>query len=424
MSFEEQLTASIDRAVTEADLPAGDVERAATHGSRIRRTRRMAAIGGCCAVLLGVSATAALWRPGNDAPPPPFTPDPEVAGGWVEAAPAPLSPRYGSLMVWTGDEVLVMGGHSDAPCPPGADCVLPDDNLDDAAAFDPKENRWREIANPPFPVDRGSHAVTVDGVVVIGGRRSWWIYDAATDDWTPVDTPDQVRGGPRAELDGRVYTVDQNRNISILEVSTRSWSTLPQDDLEPALVPEGLFATDAGIVISGVNYEEAAPDEPTLTQADIWDGDAWARLPRTGMIGWLYYWTGERILGIERGGADGGQTNNWGRYYPAAGALDPATGEWEPLPGLDDYDSTPERSWDVDAADGPLVASGGRVYDDRTRTWSVPGVPDSEVDTELSAVWADGRLVVFGGFDNDARGLGGDQDHAEGLSNEAWIWTP
>lgn len=65
-----------------------------------------------------------------------------------------------------------------------------------------------------------------------------------------------------------------------------------------------------------------------------------------------------------------------------------------------------------------MVASNGRVYDDRTHEWTDPGTPESNIDYELSATWAGDRLVFFGGFDDDAG-----YDDTTGLSNETWIWT-
>lgn len=413
MNLEERLTTDLQDDLDRLNPGPGDPDRALAAGTRISRRRStMRLVTTVAAVGAVALTTGVLFRP-EDRPDDQEPAPPAPASGWAKAAPSPLSPRYGALMVWTGDDVLVMGGHDDTPCPPGADCLGPTVPLSDAVAYDPGTDGWRTIAAPPLQVS-GASAIVSDGIVVIGNARDWWTYDPVADRWSELDTPAGVNAGPRTELDGKIYTVDGRRNVSVLDVASGSWSTLPPDDLTPALTVDGLFATPSGIVLAGVNYREAAPDEPTLTQADIWDGDSWSRLPRTGMIGWLYYWTGERIIGIEPGGADGGQTNNWGRYYPAAGALDPTTGAWEPLPGLDYEDRVGQRAWGVEAAAGPLVATQGRVYNDTTRTWTEPGVPDSAVDSDLSATWADGRLVFFGGYDRDA----------EQLSNDAWIWTP
>jgi len=414
MNLEERLTTDLRGDLDRLDAVPGDPRQALAAGTKIRRRRTTLRVVAASAGVGVIALTAGLALRPNDQGADPEPAPPAPASGWTKAALSPLAPRYGSLMVWTGDDVLVMGGYEDTPCPPGADCAGPTAPLSDAAAYDPETDGWRTIAAPPLHVDRGTPAIVSDSIVVIGNARDWWTYDPAADRWDELDTPAGVNAGPRTELDGKVYAVDGHRNVSVLDVASGSWSTLPPDDLAPALTVDGLFATPSGIVLAGVNYREAAADEPTLTQADIWDGDSWSRLPRTGMIGWLYYWTGKRIIGIEPGGADGGQTNNWGRYYPAAGALDPATGAWEPLPGLDYEDRVEGPAWSVETAAGPLVATQGRVYDDTARTWTEPGLPDSAVDSDLSATWADGRLVFFGGYDR----------HAERLSNETWIWTP
>ena len=66
-----------------------------------------------------------------------------------------------------------------------------------------------------------------------------------------------------------------------------------------------------------------------------------------------------------------------------------------------------------------MLAGWGYVYDDSAESWVALGSPDSAVDVDQSAVWADGRLVVFGGVDEET----GYQD-VSGLSNDAWVWAP
>lgn len=338
---------------------------------------------------------------------------PTAAGGaWTAATAGPLSARYAPLLAWTGQEVLVVGGHTGPPCPPNADCQLPDDFARNAAAYDPDRGSWRPLVDAPADLDRYVARVVVDGDLVVGDGRAWWRYDVDADAWTRLPGAGEATGLPEAVRDGLVYT-HRGQTVRTLDVATGEWRSLPDDPLTPRLTDATVFATDAGIVLTGVNYEEAAPDEPTLTQADVWDGESWRRLPRTGMIGPLYHWTGERLLGLEIGGADGGGVDGWGRWYPFAGALDPATGEWSAVDGVPDYEDAQKVDWRVEAADGPLFATAGFVYDDRTGDWTRLGRPASDVDWEVTGVWADGRLVVFGGADED-----GD------LSGQTWVWAP
>jgi len=282
---------------------------------------------------------------------------------WTGAVDGPLSARYAPLLAWTGREVLVVGGHTGAPCPPNADCQLPDDYARDAAAYDPESDTWRPAADAPTDLDRYVGHVVVDGDLVVGGADAWWRYDADADVWSRLLGTREL-GVPEAAADGLVYT-HAGRRVQALELGTGEWRSLPADPLKPVLADASVFATDAGIVLTGVSYREAAPDEPTLTQADVWDGESWRRLPRTGMIGPLYHWTGDRLLGPEIGGADGGEVDGWDHWYPYAGALDPATGEWSAIDGVPDHEDVRDADWRVEAAAGPLVATSGFVYDDR-----------------------------------------------------------
>lgn len=335
-----------------------------------------------------------------------------AAGVWTRAADPPLSARYGPLLAWTGEEVLVVGGHSGPPCPPNADCAMPDDGVRDAAAYGVAGDVWRPLAEPPVDLDRFAGHVVVDGDLVVGTPDAWWTYDVSADAWREVPLPGGVVGVPEAVDGGRVLT-HAGRRISTLDLATGAWHELPADPLRPALRGGGVFATGAGVVLTGVSYQEAAPDEPILTQADVWDGTTWRRLPPTGMIGPLLHWTGQRLVGAEVGSADGGEVDGWDRSYPFAGALDPSTGAWSELDDVPGYDDLRDSDWRVEAAEGSLVATAGHVYDDATGTWSRLGHPRSRLTQDLAGVWADGRLVVVGGADDD-----GD------VATETWTWAP
>jgi hypothetical protein len=327
---------------------------------------------------------------------------------WTRATDPPLSPRYAPLLAWTGTEVLTFGGHTGRACPANASCVDLHDGTRDGAAYDPETDTWRLLADAPLPVDRFTGHVVVDGTLVVGDARRWWSYDAAADAWTAL--PAGARGAPETALDDTVYTHVRGQ-VQALDLDTRSWTTLPPDDLAPRLQDGGLFATDAGLVLTGVDYGAAAPDEPTLTQADLWDGTAWRRLPETGQIGGFVHWTGERLVNPDTGGADGGEVDNWGRTYPNGGRLDPATGAWSPLRApVPTYGDAPDDAWRLDAAAGPRLCVGGFVYDDAAGTWRLLGRPDSPILDDLASVWAGDRLVTVGGTDRDHRPVG-----------EAWV---
>src|SRR5688572_3445001 len=85
---------------------------------------------------------------------------PRDSSTWQAVPASPLSPRTGALGLWTGDEVLLVGGSDAAPCPPSASCVPPDvPPLADGAAFDPQARTWRRIADSPVPFEWGQAVV-------------------------------------------------------------------------------------------------------------------------------------------------------------------------------------------------------------------------------------------------------------------------
>ncbi|QIG44761.1 hypothetical protein G5V58_20010 [Nocardioides anomalus] len=332
------------------------------------------------------------------------TVDRPSAGTWSRAADPPLSARYGPLLAWTGSEVLALGGHTGSGCPPSASCVDQHDGTRDGAAYDPDRDAWRPLADAPLEVDRFTGHVVVDGVPVVGDDRQWWSYDATADAWTAL--PAGAGGAPETALDGVVYS-HVRAQVQALDLATRTWSDLPSDDLAPRLRDSGLFATPVGVVLIGADDRDTAPDEPTLTRADLWDGTTWRRLPETGQTGPFVHWTGQHLVNPDFGSDDGGEVDAWDRPYPHGGRLDPSTGAWSPLAGDPPaYGDAGADAWPLDAASGPLVAVGGFVYDDDAGTWTLLGRPGSPIRQDLASVWAGDRLVTVGGTDRAFRPVG------------------
>lgn len=84
-------------------------------------------------------------------------------GEWREISTAPLSGRGAALAVWTGDEVVVLGGQDGDGR-----------SLLDAAAWDPETDEWRRVPVPGLAAAVGPSAAvwTGDELVVVGGTRS------------------------------------------------------------------------------------------------------------------------------------------------------------------------------------------------------------------------------------------------------------
>ncbi len=112
-------------------------------------------------VVWGFSGSAA-YDPGTDR--------------WRRLPPPPVTPWITRNVIWTGTEILAVGGSTDAG--PSAD----------AAAYDPATDRWRRLASAPDPVDVSDAGATWTGalLVVARGPSRLQVYDPARDVWTEV----------------------------------------------------------------------------------------------------------------------------------------------------------------------------------------------------------------------------------------------
>jgi hypothetical protein len=416
MTVEERVRRSLEEGLGALGTGVGDIAGVVESGQRIRRRRRLAGALGVAVVVVLVAVAGGVRLGDGSARTP--DPAPPVGGTWRALAPMPLSPRWMPLTVWTGEEALVVGGGIDPPCPPTASCVEADKMARDGAAYDPRTDTWRPIADAP--VDAGywfRTAVVGDTVVVYDGDQRWWAYDIGADVWRGLPAPDRrvVDTGTLAERDGAVYALSASGRVLALDVASRGWSELPPSPLDPALSRGSVLVTDDAVLVSGSEkVDDWNGDTPLFTIVERWDGTTWSRYPQTGQVGPFGHWTGERLIDLDiqvAPGLDGDP--------PFGGVLDPATGQWSPLPNAPDPDVRRPDGWMPVAADGPLVAGSGYVYDDRTERWTALGAPDSAVDDHQSAVWADGRLLVFGGIDTET----GYED-VGGLSRDGWAWSP
>jgi hypothetical protein len=343
-------------------------------------------------------------------------------GTWVRGAEVPLSPRTDPVVAWTGTEVLVLGGNTGWICPPNADCMAPTALVADGAAWDPRTGTWRNVADAPVDLLAGWYcqpcAATVGGRVIVdasdqSGPR-WLAYDPATDAWQRLETPD-------ARIDLSQH--DDTRIWGFRGTEIVSWEPISGDvrverayDETPRLDDPRLVLTDVGPVVSGVRYDDAAPDEPTLTQLDLPDGNGWRRVT-TGQIGWMYAWVAGRVVGPESGGADGGEVDGWDHWYPQGGMVDPVTGEWSSL-DVPDWTGISTDGWNPQVFGDDEIVTGGHFRDlGAGGPWSRMGRPDTGLDSHLSAVWASDRLVVLGGADDD-------QGYDRPADPELWSWVP
>jgi hypothetical protein len=132
----------------------------------------------------------------------------QADSGWTRIADSPLSPRDGEVAVWTGTEMLVVGGSDQPPCPPLADCAGPtaDQRLSDGAAYNPQTDTWRSIADAPQSVTyaqvvwTGEEAVVLVPEIVpqtegdVAQPDATLAYDPASGSWRRLDDPPEQYG--------------------------------------------------------------------------------------------------------------------------------------------------------------------------------------------------------------------------------------
>jgi hypothetical protein len=238
--------------------------------------------------------------------------------------------------VWTGEEVLVVGGDT-WRCPPNASCVPPEDSpFHTGAAFNPRTGTWRRIAGAPVPVASAVTAVAGGTayfrVPGIGGRSrlpdAFLAYSLERDAWAErpwPESPDALHS--LVSLGDRVVAVSATdfhgeRPDWIFDPSSATWSPLPEDPLPPSF-DRRMVATGRRLVLFG--KETAALDRPgpAMTLAAVLDlaTGRWERLPDGPIIDSLTWFAeGNTVVNPTPGTADGGGT--WDRPHPYGGVLD------------------------------------------------------------------------------------------------------
>ena len=351
------------------------------------------------------------------------------ADGWVEVPRSPLTARAHTVGVWTGREVLLVGGDT-FMCPPSADCVAPvDPPLADAAAFDPSTGAWRTVAPAPVAFSWASTAVLGDDVYFLAPRQgrpesetAFLRYSIAADTWTQLPAPSVGESWYSILAAGDVIVAGAGSDewgpepLQRFDPVAQAWEELPAAPLSPAF--------DRVLTWSGTHLyvfdHELVPnpnsEQPSLTRAARLDlsSRTWERLPDSEILGtgpWLADAT--FLVTPMLGSEDGGEVNNWGRRYPYGGIFDTSTSTWLPLP-------TPRggahAAGVIGSRDALYFATGGSVLDLTSGSWiDLPRLPDAGSYTERTVLTAGSDAFVFGGVRWD----GGTKGE---LLGDAWIW--
>lgn len=392
----------VDRvAVADHDSMAQRVQRA---GRRIARRCRVGT--GVALVAVVALGGAAIWnssavpdRPTADDPSPTPSPDgvpsttigspvsvtvPPSVDGWQAIPPNPRGPVTGAQVVWTGTEVIAVGG------------VLPDGTPVGVDAYDAFAGTWRTVSAEP-PVMWPIAVWTGNTLLAIG--------------WSDIALNTVAR---QMDADGQWGTpIEAPVGFKIIESTPHVWTGT-----------EELLWPDGGPIAFDPTMQQwrqlaPAPIERRFDSASVWTGSEWLVWGGTSAEGdralgdgaaydpatdtWRVLsasplsprlvggvWTGSELL------ITAGRNSNINGMmaYGDGAAYDPATDTWRSLadgpahPGF-------EMAWDGQSL--YLFAKGGVTrYDVATDTWveefaAVPFCHDA-----TSPVWTGSRLILLG----------------------------
>lgn len=274
---------------------------------------------------------------------------PQTAEARPIAAP-PIGWRDGPTVVWTGREVLVIGGSSGEEVEPLG------------AAYDPMADTWREIAGP---VDVAASVVFRDGVWT-GTEVVFWqvgrAYDPTADRWrsfpaaplsertgaavVAIGADVLVWGGCEPVVDCYLDPETWLADGALYSASSGEWTPVEDGPLDGApfatAVSDGETATVVALHLDsdGDGADATARFSPT---------DGWADLPDPAAIPWFgssVTQVGDAV--VLAGPADG--TSQWLVLRSGADA-------WEQIPAP----RTPRRFHALADGQGHLLVAGGEA---------------------------------------------------------------
>lgn len=239
---------------------------------------------------------------------------------WRTLPDHPHGHAEGRQVVWTGREIVVIGGVNQAECDPPLGCPT------SAMALDPTSGRWRTLPTEPGMspapdalIWTGKEAIVLWGGITPGPQNGDYFgplgsaYDPQANTWRFIH-PLHVAAGqsddlpdPRTRAGGQaINAVWTGRQVVVwgtekspafgatYDPSTDLWQSVPFPDTTAA--QEGIWTDEQLIVFE----EEGAPFGYVIHPGD----DSSAALPdvpgledpRTSIYGGSVVWTGERVL--------------------------------------------------------------------------------------------------------------------------------
>ena len=169
------------------------------------RTLVAGVVAALVAVVLGVAVLVVAEPGGSDDRRIETNESQVTTDGWTPLPPSGLGHRTNVAAVWTGSEVLVWGGNVGIMY------------YQQGAAYDPATGTWRKIASNRW-AGPGTLSVWTGEQLVVVGKRSGAVYNVAQDSWKELGyLPDGVNTGfgglawSGSDLYGAVWGADDLR---------------------------------------------------------------------------------------------------------------------------------------------------------------------------------------------------------------------
>ncbi len=357
----------------------------------------------------------------------------EASSQWRPIADSPLPARSGAVAVWTGSEMVVFGGDTGPPCPPGADCVGPtgEQVARDGAAYDPVTDSWRLLVDSPHPLLHATATWTGSEVVVLaagfpeGQPNATLAYDPIADRWRPLNPPPQANlNGGAWDGERLLYWQSEERpggSDWSLDPESGTWAAIGADPLGETFDRSYTWVGDrfvvAGLLISGVDNDESVRDVYQVAEyvpAGPQREEAWRLLPQSTVGFWDPRWVFHE--GVLLNPSQEAVAQHKADWPSPGGQLDLTTGEWAPIPQTD---TSAEQLFTrcqlppVGSA-GDWVAGGGPVLVSVSPPDTVALPACGELADPNVAVWTGKQLIVWGGPTADYRSN----------LNTGLAWTP
>lgn len=212
-----------------------------------------------------------------------------VQAAWQELAPGPLGERIEYSAAWTGRELIVWGGWSG---------TTTHELHADGAAFNPATNTWRMLPAAPGAGRAGAATVwTGSELLILGGETAGGrvadglSFDPATDTW------EQLPSGPLTEptVKASVWTgseavilattPDETIQVVSYAPQSRTWSALPTP-ATPVNRSVGLTVSNGRILLFGGVVDELGATAPSgefaLQELDAESG-RWQSVTKIGV---------------------------------------------------------------------------------------------------------------------------------------------